>query len=135
MGIVVFWVVTACSPVGGYQRFGGTYLSLKMVVIRSSETLVNLLQDCTTSQPRTVQSTLFHSYLLLGYFRIANFLCKRRSDGSTFQCSSAIRCHGSRYTSIYVFINSLISSIWGSYKISGIVALSIFLECRKGTAP
>jgi hypothetical protein len=24
--VVVFWVMTPCSPVGGYQRFDGTYV-------------------------------------------------------------------------------------------------------------
>jgi hypothetical protein len=25
ISLVVFWVVRPCGPVGGYQRFGGTY--------------------------------------------------------------------------------------------------------------
>jgi hypothetical protein len=43
--MVVFWVVTPCGLVGGYQHFGGTYSlhlrgELKPEVIRSSKKLV-----------------------------------------------------------------------------------------------
>jgi hypothetical protein len=47
--MVVFWVVTPCILVGGYQCFGGRYrLSLhfimKMAAVCSSETLVTTVQ-------------------------------------------------------------------------------------------
>jgi hypothetical protein len=38
--MVVFWVVTPCELVGGYQRFGATYCLLKMEEVCCSETLV-----------------------------------------------------------------------------------------------
>jgi hypothetical protein len=56
ISIVVFWVVTPCSLVGGYQLLGGTYrLHIQYeVLIREGG---NHLQDHTASQPRRPQST------------------------------------------------------------------------------
>jgi len=50
----IFRVVTSCSFVVRYQRFGGTCCSLftlKMEAARSSETFGNTPHPCTASQP------------------------------------------------------------------------------------
>jgi hypothetical protein len=47
---VVFWVVTPCCVVGGYQRFGGSYR------LHLQGDLDNHLQDRTAAQPRKQQS-------------------------------------------------------------------------------
>jgi hypothetical protein len=69
MSILVFWVVTPCGLVGRYQRFGRAYYlclqgrvspsysTLNMDAIRSSETPVSHVQDCTASEPIRRQFT------------------------------------------------------------------------------
>jgi hypothetical protein len=53
--IVVFWVVTSRSLIGGYQHFGGTYRLLLNPDDGSDKFFRNVgnhLQDYTVSQPR-----------------------------------------------------------------------------------
>jgi hypothetical protein len=62
----VFWVVTPCNIVGGYQRFGGTYLRTDSNPEDRGERVLrnagNNVPDHTTSQPRRPQLILFQFF-------------------------------------------------------------------------
>jgi hypothetical protein len=94
MWIVVFWIVTPCSLVGAYQRFGGTYRlhlqgsfshvgryqhfggRVKMKEIRSSETSVTTYKKTRCYNPEDLQSTFkkkFRSHVP-GIFVPVNYL-------------------------------------------------------------
>jgi len=61
---VVFWVVTPCSVVVGYQRFRGScclhllYFTLKMEAARSSETMVSYHNTTRRHSPEELETFL-----------------------------------------------------------------------------
>jgi hypothetical protein len=66
ISIVVVWVVTPCSLVCVYQRFGGTYRLLhpsvlKMEAICSFETLINTYETARRQNPDDHYRLLSHN--------------------------------------------------------------------------
>jgi hypothetical protein len=63
--VEVFWVVTHCSVVVGYQQFIGPYFFLLQGKCKGSKVLQNvdiLLQHYRASQPIRPQHVLYHSF-------------------------------------------------------------------------
>jgi len=56
--VEVFWVVTPCSVVVGYQHFGGQCYTLKMATALTSETLMSYHNTRRRHSPEDLQRTV-----------------------------------------------------------------------------